>query len=248
MPTPPDYLPVDCMTCREALSARMDGEPEPMPASATDQHLDECAACQAWSAEASRLTRTLRVRPVGAVPDLTAQILENAPEPMARVHWARIALGVVALAQLALGVAEVFGADQVMPGMTMSGHLFNESTAWNLALGVGLLWAAMRTRAVVGMLPVLTGFLVVLTAFSVHDLIDGQVGLSRVASHGLLVLGLALLWVVRRQDRGRGEPGRVRHTGDGDRTADGLTTSQAPAERGRRGDGPLRPTGRHNAA
>ncbi|EWM19070.1 LigA protein [Kutzneria sp. 744] len=238
---------MDCMTCREALSARMDGEQEPVPAASTDLHLEECAACQAWSAEASRLTRTLRVRPVGAVPDLAARILEDAPASIPRVHWSRIALGLVALVQIALGVAEVFGADQVMPGMVMGGHLFNESTAWNLALGVGLLWAAMRPRAVVGMLPVLTGFLVALAAFSAHDLIDGQVGLSRVVSHGLLVVGLALLWVIRRQDSGFGEPSRVRQADD-DRAVDGVTTSRAPAERGRRGGGPLRPTGRHNAA
>jgi hypothetical protein len=53
---------VDCLTCREAISARLDGEPEPVPAAETDE------------------------------------------------------------------------------------HLFHESTAWNLALGVGLLWAAFRTE------------------------------------------------------------------------------------------------------
>ncbi|MFI9386749.1 hypothetical protein [Kutzneria sp. NPDC052558] len=225
----------------------MDDEQEPVPGAVTDQHLDDCSACQAWLADAGRLTRSLRVRPAVSVPDLTEQILDIAPPPLPRTPWTRVALGLVALAQLALGMALLFGADQVMPGMTMTGHLSNESTAWNLALGVGLLWAAMRPRAAVGMLPVLTGFLVVLTVFSVHDLVDHEVTITRIASHGLLVVGLLLLWAVRRQESGQPEPGRVREPDLSGRSGDGLATSPASERRGKRG-GPLRPTGRHNAA
>lgn len=197
---PPDLCCVDCSTCREALSARLDGEAEPVPAADTDAHLSTCSACRSWQARAEAMTRTLRVRPAVPTPDLSTKVL-----PRARREWPRYALFGVAVAQLALGMSQVFGMDDgmtssAMPAGVFSGeHLLNESTAWNIALGIGLLWVSLRTRAVTGMLPVLTGFLAVLTVFTAHDLITGAVTVSRVLSHLLLVLGLALLYVVNRQ-------------------------------------------------
>lgn len=44
---------MDCDTCREALSARIDGEAEP---TSPDEHLHSCAVCQEWYAAASALT------------------------------------------------------------------------------------------------------------------------------------------------------------------------------------------------
>ena len=72
---------VDCLTCREALSARMDGEAEPAPAEQTDQHLAACAACRSWQARVARTSRTLRVRQATPVPDLSAAILDMAVPP-----------------------------------------------------------------------------------------------------------------------------------------------------------------------
>jgi predicted anti-sigma-YlaC factor YlaD len=200
---------VDCATCREALSARLDGEAEPAPAEETDAHLAACATCRSWQVRAEAITRTLRVRPAVTTPDLRAKVL---PAIDRHRWWPRVALGGVAIAQLALGMSQVFGMDDgmttsAMPGGVFSGeHLLNESTAWNLALGLGLLWVALRTKAVTGMLPVLTGFLAVLTVFTVHDLIVGDVTVARVASHGLLVVGLGLLYVVAHQDPQRRHP------------------------------------------
>jgi predicted anti-sigma-YlaC factor YlaD len=66
---------VDCEVCREALSARLDGEAEPASPAAVDEHLDRCAACRRWEAEAITLTRALRVRAVVDTPDLVAAVL-----------------------------------------------------------------------------------------------------------------------------------------------------------------------------
>ncbi len=63
-------------------------------------------------------------------------------------------------------------------GPTAAGHLFNESTAWNLALGVGMLWAAFRPRATAGLVPMLAIFVVVLAAYSTHDLLTGAAPVS----------------------------------------------------------------------
>jgi predicted anti-sigma-YlaC factor YlaD len=66
---------VDCEMCREALSARLDGEQEPASPAAVDEHLSRCPACRRWEAEATKLTRALRVRPVVETPDLVAAVL-----------------------------------------------------------------------------------------------------------------------------------------------------------------------------
>ncbi len=259
-------MSVDCETCREALSARLDGEPEPAPAADTDAHLDDCAACQAWQEEAAALTRRLRLRPATSTPDLVGAVLDAAaldetetetgpraaqPETVGagtvgigsgrdggaedegdesraalelgataaeaggtRGWYARSGLAGVAVAQITLGLAQVLGSgpvDAETAGHGIHGasgsHLFNESTAWNLALGLGLLWTALRPRATTGMVPVVAGFVVVLGVFSVQDLIAGQATVQRVTSHAILVLGLVLLLVVH---RGRRDPDRAR--------------------------------------
>ncbi|WP_231950944.1 hypothetical protein [Allokutzneria albata] len=188
---------MNCATCREALSARMDGEPEPVD---PDAHLQDCADCQAWQERATALTRTLRVRPAVTPPDLVPAVLAAAPAPRQPGRWTRAALVAVATTQLALGIAQLIGVDAAHGGL-MSGHLSNESTAWNIGLAVGMLWAALRTRAVAGLLAVLSGFLVLLIGYSVHDLIVGTVPVARVASHSLLLVGLGLLYALHRQSR-----------------------------------------------
>jgi predicted anti-sigma-YlaC factor YlaD len=68
---------VECNVCREAISARADGEREPVPAEQVDRHLTACADCAAWSAAAIESTRRLRVRTVAAGPDRAAAILDR---------------------------------------------------------------------------------------------------------------------------------------------------------------------------
>lgn len=205
-----------CEECREGLSARLDGESEP---AGVDRHLTGCAACQDWLARAERLRRALLLRPAPAVPDLTEVILERTPAPAGEGWGLRIALGVVAVAQLALAFAQLLGEDA---GHAMSGHLTHESSAWNLAVGVGLLAATLRPKTASGQLPLLTGFVAVLLALSAGDLVSGQVTVGRVATHALVVLGLVLLFAVHRQHRGRHAPLPAA-------TADSTSTGSSPA-------------------
>jgi predicted anti-sigma-YlaC factor YlaD len=243
---------VDCLTCREALSARMDGEDEPVPAEETDQHLATCAECRSWQGRVGQLSRTLRVREAPPVPDLSAAILDAAVPPLpTRGWWARVALIGVAVAQLGLALSQVIGVEVTL-GVTGhgEGHLLNESTAWNLALGLGLMWAAFRARVTTGLIPVLAGFVLILAPYSVHDLATGAVGVSRVAEHGLLVIALGLLIVINRRyhDPTPGHGATLGHT-DGAHAA----TGEPDAPEGAPGTGstrrpPLRPAGRHHAA
>lgn len=244
---------VDCLTCREALSARMDGEDEPVPADHTDQHLATCAECRSWQARTAQLSRTLRVREATPVPDLSSAILDAAVPPNpTRGWWARIALIAVAVAQLGLALSQLIGVEATI-GLDPhgSGHLLNESTAWNLALGIGLLWASFRSRVTTGLIPVLAGFVLILAPYSVHDLVTGAVAASRVAEHGLLVLALALLIVINR----RYHDPTPRHGLTVDATEDTEDTNTSTADTptpnatgGTTRRPPLRPAGRHHAA
>jgi len=234
-----DNLSVDCDICREALSARSDGEAEPVPAEVTDAHLETCAACRQWQHDSAVLTRGLRLRPAVDVPDLTDQILAAAPPPPAarttRGWYPRAALAGVAVAQLTLGLAQVFGVNGVDAhaghGDTGSTHLFNESTAWNLALGLGMLWTALRPRASTGLLPVMAGFVAVLTPFSAHDLIAGTAPLSRITSHAFLVLGLVVLLVVHRIGRTPEDGARTTGTNGSPLPVDDDATENTPSPR-----------------
>jgi predicted anti-sigma-YlaC factor YlaD len=204
---------VRCEIFREALSARIDGEQEPVSRGLVARHLGSCAACRAWYTDAQDMRRWMIVRAVPEAPNLTEVILGRIPAPRGKRRPARIGLGIVAAAQLALSVAQLLGAATglgAMPGAAMMGHLTHETGAWNLALGVGLLWAALRPRSAAGLLPLLSGFVLVLTALSVSDLLGHAVSAERLVSHVFVVLGLALLFVVRHQHRDDRRPG----TGD----------------------------------
>jgi len=196
------------VTSRESLSARLDGEAEVVPAELLDAHLAECGACRAWQHRGEALNRLLRVRPAVPVPDLTSAILADAPEIQPPQGWGvRGALVCVAVGQITLGLSQLVGVGTTAMhvahggGPAVAGHLFNESTAWNLALGIGMLWAAFRPKATTGLVPVLTGFLLVLFVYSTHDLVIGAAPVSRVLGHGLLVAGLALMIIVNRRLR-----------------------------------------------
>jgi len=229
-------------------------------AEVTDAHLESCAACRQWQRDAAALTRGLRLRPAVDVPDLTAQVLAAAPDmpPPARTTrgwYPRTALAGIAVAQLTLGLAQVFGVSDgdshAGHGGAASSHLFNESTAWNLALGLGMLWTALRPKASSGLLPVMAGFVAVLTPFSAHDVLAGSAPLSRITSHAFLVLGLVALLIVH----------RTRHTPEDGPRATGVTGSsldiddgEAKGHRPDQGEGGggrwrhLRPVNRKHAA
>jgi predicted anti-sigma-YlaC factor YlaD len=201
---------MECGTCREALSARLDGEPEPVPAAEVDEHLRDCADCQAWYADAVVLTRRVRVREVTPTPDLVAAVLAEADaRTTVKTGWlrgrpvARIALALIGLVQLLLAVAQLFGT-QVHAhngGETLTGHLINEGAAWNLALGLAMLAAAWQPKRAIGLLPALAVFVGALVVFSLVELMTTGVPASRLVSHIPLVAGLALLFVVHRQAR-----------------------------------------------
>lgn len=210
------------MTCgrfREAVSARLDGEPLGMSASALDAHLASCPDCAGWADAAAAVTRRARldVRPV---PDLSEQIAGGVALPARRVlrrrYLLRLALLVAGLAQLGIGLPALTG-DSI--GMAMSMHAAHEAAAWNLAIGAAFVAVASVPRRAAGLIPLLGTFLVVLAALSVRDVAAGSVSAGRLATHGIALAGLLLLIALDRAERalppGRFAAGRRRGGSDG---------------------------------
>ncbi len=283
-PHPVDTLgvtgtPSACQQCRESLSAGWDGEPAELSDAALDEHLSGCAACRDWQDRTSTVSRLLKVRSVDDVPDLSTAIGAAAAatglvRPVAATGagsrrgpawwWStdtwRVALAVIAVAQLLLGMAQLFGisllgvaghADHMAMAGPPDDHLFNESSAWNIAIGAGFAAATIMPRRAAGLLPMLLVFLGVLTAVSVSDLARGEVTTARVVSHLLVVIGVLVLWRVDRSYRRSPLPGHrqagwdaVLYRGaDGGEGAEGVARTEETGRRGRW----LRPAGRRAA-
>jgi predicted anti-sigma-YlaC factor YlaD len=122
-----------------------------------------------------------RMAPVAAseraAEDLAARVLAEVTLPR-RSRWRPAltrAMGVVAVIQLALGVAALFGPVGMPVGDLINTHVDHEATAFNLAFGVILLLMAVNGRRASTMIPVLATFVGVHAIASLIDLVDGAV-------------------------------------------------------------------------
>jgi predicted anti-sigma-YlaC factor YlaD len=194
---------MDCHAYREAISARIDGETHDLEARALDSHLATCAGCAAWADAAIAVTRVARMSTAEAVPDLAGAIVARAGGGPSRASrptrtWeaspgavARLGLVLVAVAQLFLAVPALLGHD-----LGASIHVAHEQGSWFLALGVGLLVAALQPRRAAALLPVV-GALAAGFAFTMAvDIGAGRTQAAAEAPHGLAFLGLGFLWLL----------------------------------------------------
>jgi predicted anti-sigma-YlaC factor YlaD len=204
---------MDCDIAREALSARIDGEREPIPAARVDEHLTGCESCRDWYAaavEQTHLIRRLAGRAqVSAVRPLSPEPPQRSDEVSRPASWARLALGVVGVIQVMLAIAQGLGVHLGVPHAAMGGHVLNESTAWSAALGVAMVAAAFRPSVAGGLTLVLAAFTAVLSVYVAADAVAGRVTLDRVLTHLPVLAGVALAWLVCRQfGRGGRSPDR----------------------------------------
>jgi predicted anti-sigma-YlaC factor YlaD len=197
---------MDCDTAREALSARIDGEREPIPSARVDEHLAGCGPCREWHAAAVEQTRVLRRAAGRSQLSPVRQPTGEQPRRLAHpaVSWRRWALGAVGLVQLGLAVAQGVGADLGVPHTASAGHVLNESTAWSAALGVVMLAAAFRPVMAGGLTCVLASFAAFLLLYEVIDIAAGRVTPDRPLTHLPVLVGVVLSLLVWRRDRGGG--------------------------------------------
>lgn len=190
-----------CEQFQEALSARLDGEAEPIPAADTDAHLRHCHACRTWQHAAMAVTRAVRVQPAAVMASLdTAALWRKARPGRPRLRNAlRLTLGTLGAAQFLLGMAQVARnsaaehVHAVAGGGATAGHLWHESAAWNVAVGAGFAWSAWSRTRPTGALPILSAFVALLALLSANDVLAGQVQQIRLASHGFVVAGYLIV-------------------------------------------------------
>ena len=198
---------MECEIAREALSARMDGEHEPVPARRVDEHLASCPECRQWQDELNSQMQLLRGliasdrTRITAVADTVAQPAQPAlPAGSAGIDRVRICLAAVGAIQIVLAVLQAAGVSiGVHVGHSMGGHVVNESTAWSVALGVAMLVAAVRPAAAMGLAIVGGVFTLVLTGYVVVDGLTGAVGAVRMLSHLPALAGVVLTVLVWRR-------------------------------------------------
>jgi predicted anti-sigma-YlaC factor YlaD len=199
-----------CLPYREAISARLDGEPLGMSVARLEEHLAGCAACTDWARDAERVTRRARLAAAPPVPDLTAAVLTALPQELpgaavaARAHLVQSALR---LALLAVGVAQAGLAWPVLitgaGAMSAPVHMAHETGAWSIGVAAAFLAVAAAPRLAAGALPFLGSFAALLVPVTVADLGAGHVHVDRAVSHGLLVLGVVLVAVLAWRGRRR---------------------------------------------
>src|SRR4051812_9317007 len=151
-----------CPSVREAISARLDGEPLGMSAAELDDHLAGCAACARWAEAAAGVTRRARLAAAPEVPDLTAAVLGALPRELpgaaaaARARLAdaglRLFLVVVAVAQAGMAWPELVSG---VGAMSAPVHMAHETGAWNLAVAAAFAAVAAVPRLAAGALPFL---------------------------------------------------------------------------------------------
>ncbi|WP_344614681.1 zf-HC2 domain-containing protein [Dactylosporangium salmoneum] len=210
---------MECALFREALSARIDGEDEPIEPALVDAHLAGCAGCREWEREARAVTRLVRLQPVlGTPPPVEALLAGFSAEKQKRSGTAakkrlvlvlRVLLGVFGAAQFVLGIAQAATA-ATTAHVHNSGHVFHESAAWNVAIGAGFAWIATRRATPAGALPMLTAFVALLALLSTSDLLAGTVETTRLVSHLFVLAGYAIVVALSRPglDPGRPPAGR----------------------------------------
>ncbi|TWG26612.1 putative anti-sigma-YlaC factor YlaD [Actinoplanes teichomyceticus] len=203
------------------LSAQLDGEDDPVVRPLVDEHLAGCAGCREWLERAAAVNRLTRTGAVPEVPDLSAAILAARPAapvkaPSRRLPVAAmyVALALIGAVQIILGLAQVGGASGAghvhLGPATAPGHLWNESAAWNVAVGAGYLVIALRRTRPVGLVPMLTAFVGMLLLLSVNDLTAGRVDVARLVGHGFVVVGYLLVVALSRSAGGSARPPGVR--------------------------------------
>lgn len=201
-------MDVDCEQAREATSALLDGEEPGLDQERSRAHLTRCRACQDWADDAARINRLARLSPADPVPDIAAVVVPELGRPwrarLRPVVWAALLL--VALAQVALGLLGLFPVFDATWLSAAHSHVGDEVAAFNVAVGIALLWILRHTGQARGLLPLLLAFVAVLAGTEVVDLLAGHEHWARPLTHLPVVAGLLLAWALVRC-RLRTEPG-----------------------------------------
>jgi predicted anti-sigma-YlaC factor YlaD len=189
---------MNCNRIRQAISARLDGEAADIDPAVLRSHLSACAGCRDYEHRAEEFHRAVRLAPAPAIPDNTPHILAaigaeagGRDDTQLALRWVLV---VLALVQIAVAIpALVLGSDASLPV-----HSARHIGSFEVALGVGFLYAAWRPSRISGLLPVLVALVVCLLASSVLDIAAGNTAAISEAQHATDFAGLVVVWLLSR--------------------------------------------------
>lgn len=184
---------IECVTTREALSARADGEATNDDLALVGAHLAHCGGCRQFASDMERIDRMIRIRPAEPVPSLVASVTARArPARLGRGGWLRPALAWVAAVMLIQSVpALLFGQ-----ASGTSPHLARHLGAFGAALAIGFAYAAWKPHRAFGLLPFTAALVATTTVSIVADIVTGSRTPLAELIHVTELAGLALLWMV----------------------------------------------------
>jgi predicted anti-sigma-YlaC factor YlaD len=196
---------MDCEQWRDALSARLDGEPLGVDAGLLDAHLATCPACCDHAKALESLHRSLRLRTADEVPDLTEGILTAAA---ADRRWLRVdrTIVTVVLRWVLVGIAAL-EIGLASPELLGRWHTGSELGTWGIAVGVGFLSVAMKPARAAALVPMLGWAGVLTLVVTTRHLLDGAATMSTEWPHGLVLAGVVTLVAISRLERGADHPG-----------------------------------------
>jgi copper transport protein len=203
IPPPTDSFTVKCSDVREAISARLDGEPSPMSLTEIDAHLTTCRDCAAFRERVVGLARLGADPLLGVAPDLSARILAAAPR-QTRTRRSnhefvlRLGVGLMAGTELLTSLV-VFALEHGYARVDHAGH---ESLSFTAAICVGLLYVAFRPAAARAYVPAVAVAVALLALTSLIDVGSNRVAAWEEVPHIDLLAGFVLLVLLAREQGG----------------------------------------------
>jgi predicted anti-sigma-YlaC factor YlaD len=189
-----------CMQIHQAISSRLDGEDPGLDDAAVYAHLAGCAECRAFAQQSEAIHRSVRLAPAPEIPDLAPGILtaigaerttDEEPDTSIALRWILVA---IAVAQIAVAIpALVFGSDAGLPI-----HAARHIGSFDVALGVGFLYAAWKPSRIPGLLPVVVALVACLVGSSFLDVAAGRTAALGEVQHVFDFVGLAVVWLLSR--------------------------------------------------
>jgi predicted anti-sigma-YlaC factor YlaD len=196
-----DSSDMDCEHWRDALSARLDGEPLGLDTGLLDSHLSTCSGCRVHTVALQQLHRSMRLRAADPVPDLTDAILSE----MASGRRPRADLTLIL--RWVLVVIAAIEAGLATPGLLSRWHTGSELGTWGIAMAIGFLSVALKPSRAGALLPMLACAGGLTLFVTIRHLIDGVAFLSNEWPHAFLLLGVGVLVLIRRREVAVGDAG-----------------------------------------
>lgn len=193
-----DKRNMECHDAQMWISARIDGETVD-DTDVVDEHVADCAACEAFVGRAHRLKRVMAFQPVRSEPlDLAPLVLNRAGPPnLGSGEWKRSLLAAAGATLLLLSIPGVlFGSTVLGADLGSTDHSGRHLGAFGAALAFGFLYAAWRPERAIGLVPLTSalGALILLTG--IIDTARGSATGLTEASHLLELVGVMMVWEI----------------------------------------------------